>query len=156
MSAQEWRFPAREYRLIGWLDVNHLTTTCIDVVLLFRWTLDSFILFLAVKQGCSGEKKNLTQMFRPVTKYKRTVWKSDLSFFLMRITFLFGIPPIALRVPQFGNTWCSIYIWLYSDNIPGTSQPANAILKVNRECILREHTSTLTIFLHSAVEEHAH
>ena len=56
--------PGRDLRLM-WLDVNYLTRLPVfDILLLFRWTLDYFILFLAGKWGLVG-------------KYKWPVWKCE-------------------------------------------------------------------------------
>jgi hypothetical protein len=37
-----------------------------DIVLLFWWTLDDLILFLAVKQGYSGETKTSPKCIEPL------------------------------------------------------------------------------------------
>ena len=50
-----------------WLDVKYLTRLPVfDIVLLFRWTLDGLILFLAVKWGYSGENKTSPKCICPL------------------------------------------------------------------------------------------
>ena len=64
-----------------WLEVNYLTKLPVfDIVLLFRWTLDGLIVFLAMKRGYSGEKntspkckatlENINWLFENVKKNK--------------------------------------------------------------------------------------
>ena len=88
-----------------WLDVDYLTRLPAFDVLLFRWTLDGFILFLVVKRGYSSEKKNEPKCIAPLEYINglfENVKKKQMQkkqYLKMWITFLFGVPPKALRVP---------------------------------------------------------
>ena len=101
--------------LIIWLGYLYLTLCCY-----FCWTLNGLILFLAVKRGYSGEKKNSPKCIAPLENINWLFENVNHFFpifkiivFYVWVTFLFGYPrrhcayPWGYIVLQFGNT-CSI------------------------------------------------